>query len=140
MVTGAARGKDAGRSRRGLACIRGRGEAIEPLDVSLRLGGGIRIVADAGQMLAQPSALAARGVHAAAHDGALERTDVGHVVAMVRATVAPDGNRGQVFAIGPSVKYRTEGGTHAIGQWQHESHVENRFGGDKFWLKLIVPL
>lgn len=56
------------------------------------------------------------------------------------ATVAPDGNRGQVFAIGPSVKYRTEGGNFVIAQWQNESHVENRFGGDKFWLKLIVPI
>lgn len=53
---------------------------------------------------------------------------------------APNGYRGQVFAIGPSVKYRTEGGTHIIGQWQHETHVENRFGGDKVWVKLIVPL
>lgn len=54
--------------------------------------------------------------------------------------VGPDGNRGQVFAIGPSVRYSSPGGTHFIGQWQHETEVENRFGGDKFWLKLIMPL
>lgn len=51
-----------------------------------------------------------------------------------------DGVRGQVFAFGPSIKYRTKGGTHLIGQWQHETKVENRFGGDKFWFKLITPL
>jgi len=54
--------------------------------------------------------------------------------------VAPDGYRGQVFAYGPSVKYTTKGGTHLIAQWQHETHVENRFGGDKYWLKMIMPL
>lgn len=54
--------------------------------------------------------------------------------------VGPDGNRGQVFAIGPSVKYQTAGGTHLIGYWQHETEVENRFGGDKLWLKMIMPL
>ena len=54
--------------------------------------------------------------------------------------VGADGNRGQVFAIGPSVKYRTKNGTHFIAQWQHESNVENRFGGDKLWLKMIMPL
>ena len=54
--------------------------------------------------------------------------------------VNADGNRGQVFAIGPSVKYRTKGGTHFIAQWQHETKVENRFGGDKVWLKMILPL
>lgn len=51
-----------------------------------------------------------------------------------------DGNRGEVFAIGPSIKYQTKGGTHFIGQWQHESSVENRFQGNKYWFKLIMPL
>jgi hypothetical protein len=54
--------------------------------------------------------------------------------------VATDGNRGQVFAAGPSVKYKNQSGTLFIGQWQHEMAVENRFGGDKVWLKLIMPL
>lgn len=54
--------------------------------------------------------------------------------------VGADGNRGQVFSAGPSIKYKTKGGTHFIAQWQHESNVKNRFGGDKVWLKLITPL
>ena len=51
-----------------------------------------------------------------------------------------DGRRGQVFAIGPTVSYTTKGGVHFTGQWNHETSVENRFGGDKFILKLIMPL
>jgi hypothetical protein len=50
------------------------------------------------------------------------------------------GHRGQVFAYGPSIKYTTKTGTHFIAQWQHETMVENRFGGDKYWLKMIMPL
>jgi hypothetical protein len=50
------------------------------------------------------------------------------------------GRKGQVFSIGPSVTYTTKGGTHFIGQWQHETKVENRFGGDKLWFKLIMPI
>ncbi|CAK0765862.1 hypothetical protein CCP3SC15_3370004 [Gammaproteobacteria bacterium] len=53
--------------------------------------------------------------------------------------VGSDGDRGQVFAIGPSVKYTTPGGTHFIGQWSHETSVENRFSGNKFLFKLIMP-
>ena len=51
-----------------------------------------------------------------------------------------EGRKGEVFSIGPSVTYTTKGGTHFIGQWQHETSVENRFGGDKVWFKLITPL
>lgn len=54
--------------------------------------------------------------------------------------VGPDGNRGRVFAIGPSVKYETAGKTHLVFQWQRESSVENRFRGDRLWFKLIAPL
>ncbi|THF64974.1 phenol degradation protein meta [Pseudothauera nasutitermitis] len=54
--------------------------------------------------------------------------------------VGPDGNRGQVFAIGPSVKYETAGKSQLIFQWQHESNVKNRFKGDKLWFKLITAL
>lgn len=50
------------------------------------------------------------------------------------------GRKGQVFAFGPSVKYTTKTGTMFIGQWQHETMVENRFQGDKLWFKLITPL
>lgn len=54
--------------------------------------------------------------------------------------VGAGGNRGEVLSIGPSVKYKTAGGTQLIGYWQHETRVKNRFGGDKLWLKLIMPL
>ena len=53
--------------------------------------------------------------------------------------VGADGNRGQVFSYGPSIKYKTASGTQLIGYWQHETNVENRFGGDKVWFKLIMP-
>jgi hypothetical protein len=26
-----------------------------------------------------------------------------------------------------------------IAQWQHEFEKENRFGGDKAWLKFVMP-
>ncbi|MDT4792043.1 putative MetA-pathway of phenol degradation [compost metagenome] len=47
-----------------------------------------------------------------------------------------DGNRGQVVAFGPSVKYQTP----EIGfvmKWQHEELVENRASGDRFWLQAV---
>ncbi len=51
-----------------------------------------------------------------------------------------EGRKGEVFAIGPSVTYTNKQGMHFIGQWHHETEAENRFKGDKFWLKLIMPL
>lgn len=51
-----------------------------------------------------------------------------------------EGRKGEVFAIGPSVTYTNASGMHFIGQWHHETSVENRFGGDKLWFKLIMPL
>ncbi|MFA7268396.1 MAG: transporter [Sterolibacterium sp.] len=55
-------------------------------------------------------------------------------------SVNPDGYRGQVFAIGPTVKFETPSHSHLVFQWQHETKVENRFQGDKVWFKLIMPL
>lgn len=54
--------------------------------------------------------------------------------------VGPDGNRGQVLALGPSLKYTGEGGLTWVAQWQHETEVRNRFQGDKLWVKLILPI
>jgi len=51
-----------------------------------------------------------------------------------------EGRRGRVLGLGPSVSYASKSGLQFVGQWQHETLVQNRFGGDKFWLKLIVPL
>ncbi len=49
------------------------------------------------------------------------------------------GRRGQVFAIGPSVGYTNARQMTFIVQWQHELLVADRFGGDKFWFKMIIP-
>ncbi|CAM5789040.1 SphA family protein [Castellaniella caeni] len=51
-----------------------------------------------------------------------------------------EGRKGRVLAFGPSVNYTTKKGLQLTAQWQHETLVENRFGGDKFWLKLVMPL
>ena len=56
------------------------------------------------------------------------------------ANVGSDGNRGQVFSAGPSLKYSASGGLMMVAQWQHEMAVKNRFQGDKLWFKLIIPL
>ncbi|MDQ5909037.1 MAG: hypothetical protein QG599_1131 [Pseudomonadota bacterium] len=51
--------------------------------------------------------------------------------------VGPDGRRGEVFAFGPAVKYDYQGMSF-IGTWNHETGVENRFEGDKFFFKFIT--
>lgn len=51
--------------------------------------------------------------------------------------VEPDGNRGQVFAFGPAVKYDYKGMSF-IGTWDHETDVKNRFQGNKFYFKFIT--
>jgi hypothetical protein len=50
------------------------------------------------------------------------------------------GRRGQVFAIGPSMGYTNKRHVTVMADWQHETEVQNRFGGDKFWVKAIIPL
>ncbi|KAB0488401.1 MULTISPECIES: transporter [Pseudomonas] len=47
-----------------------------------------------------------------------------------------DGNKGQVFAIGPAVKYQTPQWGFAM-KWQHEMKVENRSEGDRFWVQAV---
>jgi hypothetical protein len=49
------------------------------------------------------------------------------------------GRRGQALAVGPSIAYRTKRHVMFLIQWQHEAVVRDRFGGDKFWFKVIVP-
>jgi hypothetical protein len=49
--------------------------------------------------------------------------------------VSVNGNRGQVLAVGPGIKYQTK----AVGlvmKWQHETMVENRAKGDRLWLQV----
>jgi len=49
---------------------------------------------------------------------------------------ANDGNRGQVFAVGPTLKYDYKNMS-LEAKYQREMLVENRPEGDKYWLKLI---
>jgi len=49
------------------------------------------------------------------------------------------GRRGQVIAIGPSAGYSNKRHMTFVAQWQHETLVRNRFGGDKVWFKMIIP-
>jgi hypothetical protein len=49
------------------------------------------------------------------------------------------GRRGQVFAAGPSAGYTNKRHMTFMAQWQHETLVRNRFGGDKVWFKVIIP-
>lgn len=49
---------------------------------------------------------------------------------------AHDGNKGQVFSIGPTLKYDYKNMSLEF-KYQKELLVENRPEGDKFWLKLI---
>lgn len=49
------------------------------------------------------------------------------------------GRKGQVFAYGPTVSYTTNAGMMISAQWNHETKVRNRFGGDKVMFKLVTP-
>jgi hypothetical protein len=48
--------------------------------------------------------------------------------------VGDHGYRGEVFALGPTIKYQA-GRVPISFQWQHEFDAENRPQGNKFWLK-----
>jgi hypothetical protein len=50
--------------------------------------------------------------------------------------VEPDGFKGQVFAIGPSVKYDYKNMTFNL-KYQREMAVENKPEGDRFWFKFV---
>lgn len=50
--------------------------------------------------------------------------------------VQPDGFKGQVFAIGPSIKYDYKNMTFNI-KYQREMAVENKPEGDRFWFKFV---
>ena len=50
------------------------------------------------------------------------------------------GRRGEVFAIGPSAGYTNSHHMTFTADWQHETLVSNRFGGDKLWFKMIIPI
>ena len=50
------------------------------------------------------------------------------------------GRRGQVLGIGPSMAVETKKHMMFIASWQHETVVRNRFGGDKVWFKMVIPV
>jgi hypothetical protein len=50
------------------------------------------------------------------------------------------GRKGQALSAGPSMAYSTKKHIEFILQYQHEMVVRNRFGGDKFWFKMVIPL
>lgn len=49
-------------------------------------------------------------------------------------------NKGQAFALGPTVKYDSGKGFSVNLKYQHEFAVENRPRGDAFWVKAVIPL
>ena len=50
------------------------------------------------------------------------------------------GRRGQMVGVGPSVAYETKNHMSFMVSWQHEAAVRNRFGGDKVWFKMVIPV
>jgi len=50
------------------------------------------------------------------------------------------GRKGQVVAIGPSFAWTSKQHITFMTDWQHEAEVRNRFGGDKVWFKMIIPV
>jgi len=51
-----------------------------------------------------------------------------------------EGRRGQVIAAGPSISYTNKRHMTFVVQWHPEMAVRNRFGGNKLWFKMIIPL
>jgi len=64
---------------------------------------------------------------------------VGGQVVAAAPNLWDEGRRGQVVAVGPSAGYTNKRHMTFIAQWQHETLVRNRFGGDKVWFKMIIP-
>jgi hypothetical protein len=54
-------------------------------------------------------------------------------------SVAPDGYRGQEFAIGPQIRYDIPFGGFVL-KYQHEYAVRNRPAGEKIWLQFAAPI
>ena len=66
-------------------------------------------------------------------------TSAGQTVAAVPGMFS-SGREGQALAVGPSVRYESKSHVGFIAQWNHETLVKNRFGGDKLLFKMIVPM
>jgi hypothetical protein len=73
----------------------------------------------------------------------LEQVTDDRVSGVVEAAVPgfwSEGRRGQVFAAGPSASYTNKRHMTFVVQWQREMAVRSRFGGNKLWFKMIIPL
>ena len=49
-------------------------------------------------------------------------------------------SEGRATALGPNIQYIDGKGRQFTFQWQREFNVENRFSGDKLWLKFVTRL
>jgi hypothetical protein len=65
---------------------------------------------------------------------------IGGQVVPAAAGLWDAGHKGQMVAVGPSVGYENKRHMIFAADWQHETMVNNRFGGDKFWFKMIIPV
>lgn len=65
---------------------------------------------------------------------------VGGAAAAAAPGLWSQGRRGQVFAAGPSISYTNKRHMTFVAQWHPEMAVRNRFGGNKLWFKVIIPL
>ena len=54
--------------------------------------------------------------------------------------VVGDGNRGQVVAVGPFIRYHPSKNWGITLKWQHEELVENRTAGERIFLQVMVQL
>jgi hypothetical protein len=53
--------------------------------------------------------------------------------------IVGNGNRSQVFAYGPQIRYDIGHGGLVL-KWQHEADVQNRTKGDRLWFQFAIPL
>jgi hypothetical protein len=53
--------------------------------------------------------------------------------------VAPEGNRGRYFSLGPALQYKLAHGVDITLKYQKDIFAYNRPQGDHYWLKLILP-
>lgn len=58
----------------------------------------------------------------------------------LNGAVVGDGNRGRALAIGPFIRYHGGKNWGITFKWQHETSVENRPEGNRYWLQIAVKL
>ena len=54
--------------------------------------------------------------------------------------VIGDGNRGKALSIGPFIRYHGSKDWGLTFKWQHETLVENKTTGDRYWLQIAIKL